>query len=84
VLARRGQFEEAEKLARDAVERTRPSDYIDDNAQVISSLAEVLALAGDAAGARTNFEQALDLYERKGNVVSAARTRERLQSLQAQ
>jgi class 3 adenylate cyclase/tetratricopeptide (TPR) repeat protein len=84
VLARRGQFEQAETLARDAVDRTYRTDYIDDSAQIVGSLAEVLELAGDAAEARACFEEALELYERKGNVVSAARIRERLRALRAE
>jgi hypothetical protein len=42
----------------------------------------VLELAGDVADAAVAYDRALDCYERKGNVVSAAWTRERLQALQ--
>jgi predicted negative regulator of RcsB-dependent stress response len=40
----------------------------------------VLAAAGRDDDAREAFEQALERYERKGNVVSAERVRERLGS----
>jgi hypothetical protein len=45
-------------------------------ADALLSLAEVLALAGKDA--RPELEQALALYERKGNLVMAERTREQL------
>jgi predicted ATPase len=84
VLAQRGQFDEAEALARDAVDRARECDYLDDNAQAISTLAEVLELAGKDSEAKECFEEARQLFERKGNVVSAGRIRERLLALEAQ
>jgi tetratricopeptide (TPR) repeat protein len=84
VLARRGQFGEAEALARDAVDQANRADYLEDRAQTVASLAEVLELAGDAAAARACLEDVAELYERKGNVVSSARTRERLLALEAE
>jgi Flp pilus assembly protein TadD len=46
-------------------------------------LGEVYALAGRADEAREQLEQALALYERKGNLVLARRARGRLQELNA-
>jgi ATP/maltotriose-dependent transcriptional regulator MalT len=84
VLARQGQLEQAKQLAHDAVQRSRRTDYIDETAQTLGSLAEVFELAGDLPGARSALEEALQLYDQKGNVVSAGRTRDRLASLEAQ
>jgi tetratricopeptide (TPR) repeat protein len=81
VLARRGQFDEAELLARDAVRiidgtelvLTRPTARID--------LAEVLRLAGKRDEAAAVLREAVDLYEQKGAVVMAERTRALLEGV---
>ena len=46
VLAHRGDFEAAEKLAREAVEYAEASDFLHSHANALTDLAEVLALAG--------------------------------------
>ena len=46
-------------------------------------LAEVLRLAGRPGEAVPPVEQAIDLFDRKGNVVSAERARRLLQELRA-
>ena len=51
------------------------------HADALIDLAEVLTLAGQDA--RTELEQALALYERKGNLVMAERTRSRRAELTA-
>ncbi len=43
----------------------------------------MLELSGDVAAARRWLGEALELFERKGDVVSAAHTRDRLSSLEA-
>ncbi len=43
-----------------------------------ADLAEVLLLSGKTGEAAAALEQALDRYERKGNLVMARRTRDRL------
>lgn len=50
---------------------------LDAQGNTYADLAEVLALAGKPAAAEA-LEQALDRFERKGNLVSAERTRARL------
>ena len=47
-----------------------------------ADLAEVLLLAGKPDEAAAALEQALERYERKGNLVSAQRARARLAELQ--
>jgi class 3 adenylate cyclase/tetratricopeptide (TPR) repeat protein len=81
VLARRGRHAEAERLAREAVVIGGETDLLDAQGDAYADLAEVLALAGRAKEAAEALEQALARYERKGNIVMAERTRERLQEL---
>ena len=75
LLARRGDFEEAERIAREAVELAGRADYIDIQARTHFDLAEVLRLAGRIQDSSLELEHALRLYEQKGNVVGAAKAR---------
>jgi tetratricopeptide (TPR) repeat protein len=81
VLARRGQGVEAERLAREAIALCEPTDMLNVQAAAYADLGEVLALAGRRDEAAAALEDALARYERKGNVVMAGRTRERLADL---
>jgi tetratricopeptide (TPR) repeat protein len=81
VLASRGKPKEAVDLARQAVVLLEPTDVINVRADTLVQLAHVLAAAGEESEAARALEQALDLYERKGNVVSAGRAREMLTTL---
>ena len=76
VLARRGEVEEGERLAREAVALAAETDMLNSHADALLDLAEVLTVASQDA--RPEREQALKLYERKGNLVMAERTRVRL------
>ncbi len=78
LLARRGEHAEAERLAREAVAIGEDTDMLDAQGDTHADLAEVLSLAGRPKEAAEALEQALARYERKGNVVMAGRTRERL------
>ncbi|MDQ2911402.1 MAG: AAA family ATPase [Actinomycetota bacterium] len=80
-LARRGELERAEQLAQEAVALSEPTDALDMRGDALLDLGEVLRLAGKPEGAQRAFERALALHEQKGNVVSAQRGREALQSL---
>ena len=75
VLARRGQFEEAERLARQAVTITDRSDQPNDRGDARVSLAEVLRLASKSKEAIPVLAEALQLFEAKGNDVSANKAR---------
>jgi hypothetical protein len=79
LLARRDELEEAERLAREAVAIGDDTDMISSQGDSRIDLAEVLERAGKDP--RGPLEEALDRYERKGNLVMADRTRERLASL---
>ena len=81
LLARRGELEEGERLAREAVALAAETDMLNAHADALLDLAEVIELADQDA--RTEIGQALALYEQKGNVVMAERTRSRLAELTA-
>jgi class 3 adenylate cyclase/tetratricopeptide (TPR) repeat protein len=78
VLGRRGDHAEAERLARGAIAMALETDSINEQADAYADLADVLALAGREQEADAALRGALALYERKGNVVRARRTRDRL------
>jgi tetratricopeptide (TPR) repeat protein len=77
-LAHRGEPEEAECVARDAVELAASTDFLDLQGQTLMSLAEVLRIAGRARAAGLLIETAQKTYERKGNLVAARKARDAL------
>jgi ATP/maltotriose-dependent transcriptional regulator MalT len=79
VLAARGDFEQAESLAREAVEFAVETDYFELAAAVWLDLAEILQAAGHEDVAASAGE-ALALYERKGNLVGAGRAKALLET----
>jgi class 3 adenylate cyclase/tetratricopeptide (TPR) repeat protein len=83
VLAHRGDLARAETLARDAVALAAEGDALHLHGDALVDLSEVLVLAGQRDEAAVALEQALALYERKGNVVMAGRARERLDEVRA-
>jgi tetratricopeptide (TPR) repeat protein len=72
VHAARGEHEHAEQLAREAVAIAEETDYLELAAGAWLDLAEVLR-AGGSGDAPSAAREALERYERKGNVVAAAR-----------
>jgi class 3 adenylate cyclase/predicted ATPase len=72
-LAGRGDFETARQFGREAVSLRRQSDAPVLLAEALADLAEVERLAGDQAGADAALGEALALFERKGDIVSARR-----------
>jgi DNA-binding SARP family transcriptional activator/class 3 adenylate cyclase len=80
-LAHKGALGAAEALAREAVAFAAESDFLDSHGAALSDLAEVLLLAARRREAAVSLEKALRLYEQKGNLVSAARARGRLEEL---
>jgi len=83
VLAIRGALDEAERLARAAVEIADRTDYISFRGDGWMRLSEVLRMAGRTDEAAAAVREALGLYERKGNIVSAERAHGELADLQA-
>jgi predicted ATPase/class 3 adenylate cyclase len=75
VFGRRAQFEEAEALAREAVELAQKTDFVNHRADALLDLAQVLKASGRVDEAVTSASEALRLYQLKGNRVSASATR---------
>jgi class 3 adenylate cyclase/tetratricopeptide (TPR) repeat protein len=78
ILSRRGELDEAERLAREAVAIVSVTDYLEVTADAYGALAQVLEATGRMDEARTQWRQALELYERKGVVPRIAQVREHL------
>ena len=74
LLARQGQAD-AEAVAREAVGLADTTDFLELRGDCRVALADVLRRAGHEDGAAEALGEALRLYERKGNVVSAERVR---------
>jgi tetratricopeptide (TPR) repeat protein len=83
VLAARGRLDEAEPLAREAVGLAATTDVLDFHGDVLVDLATILHLDRRDVEAVSALEEAIGLYERKGNVVSAAKARGQLDMLRA-
>ena len=81
VAARRGRFEEGDRLAREAIALLDDGDFINDQADAWIALAEVLELAGRTDEAADAVREALDRFRRKGNVVQGAAAEARLARL---
>ena len=81
VLAARRQFDEAEQLAREAVEMLQDAESPGLQGGVRMDLANVLRAAGKVAEAEQAARDALVFFERKGNRPSAEATRTFLKEL---
>jgi DNA-binding SARP family transcriptional activator len=75
LVARQGRLDEAETLAREAVSLAGETDFLVLRADACLDLADVVRVAGRREEANAFIQQGLELYERKGNTVSAARAR---------
>ena len=83
VLARRGKLAEGERLAREAVAIGEETDMLNFQGDAYADLGEVLALAGKPDEAAGSLEQAVERYQRKGNIPSTERARLRLTEISA-
>ena len=81
ILARRGQHAKAEELAREAVLLAEETDMLNYHANALADLAEVDVAAGRAEDGSAHLEEALALYERKGNLVAVGRAGRRLEEV---
>jgi len=79
--ARRGDGEEATRLAQDALALAPPRDSILFRSNLLMDIADVFSLAGHLDRAAPVVEEALHLYEQKGSIVSAGKARARLTAL---
>lgn len=75
VLAREGKLGEAEDMAREALAFFEDTELLTSHATALMNLAEVLNLAGRPEDAASGAEQAIILFERKGDIVSAGNAR---------
>jgi tetratricopeptide (TPR) repeat protein len=74
-LAASGKHAPAERLAREAVAIRDGTDLLNERAESLLVLAEVLGMRKKAAEAADALGQALTLFEAKGNTVAVARAR---------
>jgi tetratricopeptide (TPR) repeat protein len=74
-----GRADEAEVVAREAVTLAEETDFLVVHGDALMTLGDVLRLAGRADESVPLVEQAIRLYEQKGNVVSAAHARAALE-----
>jgi hypothetical protein len=81
VLARRGQTAEAEELVRSAITKSEQSEQLNSRAQALADLGEVLRLAERPDHAAEELARAQELWEQKGNRVSAARAQAQVEKL---
>jgi tetratricopeptide (TPR) repeat protein len=78
VLAHRGEYVEAESLARDAVAIMEKTDALNWQGDALCDLAEVLEEAGRHEEAVEIFQAAIERYERKKNLAMVAQVAQRL------
>ena len=71
VLARRDQFDDAERLAREALDLADETDFPDLRAGAAMALGEVFLLAGRFDEAEPLVKTAQEIHEQKGNIVAA-------------
>ncbi len=72
VLAVRGELGEAERVAREGVAHGERTDFLNLRGDAHMALGTVLETAGRSLEAASEIEEAVRLFQRKGNVVSAA------------
>ncbi len=80
ILAGRGELDEAVRLATEAAVMARHADDLDKRGKAVLDLAEVLRLADRPQESIEAAREALDTFERKGNVVMAEAARSWLRS----
>jgi tetratricopeptide (TPR) repeat protein len=70
LLARRGEVDAAEALARDALRLAAATDDTNQHARVVLDVAHILELGGRTGDAVAAVQEAIGLFEQKGNIVS--------------
>ena len=81
VLAGRGEQEAAQAAATDAVALSKACDDLSLRGDALVDLAHVLVRAGRTEDAADALREAVVLYERKGNAISATRARATIERL---
>jgi tetratricopeptide (TPR) repeat protein len=80
VLARSGDYVQAQRLAGESVSIGEPTDYLFVRGDSLYDLAEVLFLAGKGGEAARAAQQAIELYRRKNDQAAVRRTHRLLSS----
>jgi tetratricopeptide (TPR) repeat protein len=80
-VARQGDLDRAELLAREAVAIAEGSDFLLAHADALADLGEVLEVAGRIGEAAEALEAAVSVHEQKGHLVAAETCRRRLIAL---
>ena len=83
LLARRGELDRAEGVARGAVRAAAESENLNSQGNTLLDLAEVMRLGGKQQEAVTAAREALRAYEQKGNLIAAEAARVVLANLSA-
>jgi class 3 adenylate cyclase/tetratricopeptide (TPR) repeat protein len=78
IAADRGELASAQELARDALDLAFRTDFPELRGEALEMSAHVARAAGRAEDARSALEQALAIYEAKGDVFAAGQVRARL------
>jgi class 3 adenylate cyclase/tetratricopeptide (TPR) repeat protein len=81
LLARRGAGAEAERIGRDGLALAAKTDFYSLHGDSLVALGAVLRASANHVDARAALEEALQLYEAKGDVVSSRKTRKLLSEL---
>jgi class 3 adenylate cyclase/tetratricopeptide (TPR) repeat protein len=81
LLVRRGAFDAADRLSREAVEQAARTDWLTDHADALMVRGEVLLAAGRDGAAAAAFRHAVALSTRKGAVVPAERAQAALDAV---
>ena len=81
IRSRQGELEEAEALAREAVAVAERTDLLNTHGDTLADLGDVVARADRSAEAAAVFEQAAEIFGRKGNLASLERVRLAAQEL---
>jgi tetratricopeptide (TPR) repeat protein len=74
-MARQGDFDEADRLGREALTIAANTDFLDAHAEATADLAEVLRLAGRPEESATTLDEAIRMHDQKGNLVAAGTLR---------
>jgi tetratricopeptide (TPR) repeat protein len=78
ILADNGRHREAEELARSAAAIAAQTDLLNERADILLDLAHVLAAFGQVTEAHATAAQAVDIYQRKGNLPGVRESLRRL------
>lgn len=81
VLAQRGEFEEAERLAREASDIVEKTDWHMQRGEAAMVVGEVMELSSRTDEAQAAYERAVQSFERKGMVPDSQAARRRLAAL---